>query len=813
MVVKRLLPLLVAVGLLASAGSAAGMSYRPSGISASDTPLEAATALVEQRPDLVGGASATRIDIASEVSGAADTTIVRFDQSVRGVPILGGDVVVAVDEANHVVATNGDALDGPLPSLTAGITADQAAAIATAPLTGDGVQVGNPELALYDPTLVGRPGPPGATLVWTVEVQQGSLVRRRVFVDAQTGAIVATLEEIEHALDRVVCDAGGVRLAKVPCRDADAARTELGPSGTGDVETAFANAGITHAFYNALGRDSINGAGMTIRSTVNYCPAANDSSGSACPYNNAYWDGSQMVYGAGYASADDVVAHELTHGVTDYTSGLYYWYQSGAINEALSDIMGEFVDLENPASAVLPNVDANRWLMGEDLGLDYCRVGDYRVIRDMRNPPSCGDPDRVSSALYRTGSGDSGGVHTNSGIVNKTAYLIADGDTFNRHTVQGIGLAKSARLWYQTALLLRSGSSFADLATTLQQACTTLIGSEGFVTDDCAQVAEATAATELAASSARSIRPAAVCAAGTQTSLFADGFENGVDGTWTKDNATPSNSDGGWWYSSETNPFSADVRYAMSGSENIWANDPPGVSDTRFAMSRAVALPSGAFLRFAHADGFETSGTAALAGGIVEYSLEGGAWTNASSLPAINGSTGVVAAGHGNPLAGQLAFVGHSGGYTATRFDLSSLAGHSVRFRFRVGTGSGGSSLGDSGWYVDDVAVYTCAVPATDPPSVPMLPAATPATTSPRATGSWSINAATNLIRVRFAYQSGTTYAIRATRRGVVRTGTCRRAGATITCAVRAPNGKWRVVITPKTSGRTGKAIIRTVRT
>ncbi len=80
---------------------------------------------------------------------------------------------------------------------------------------------------------------------------------------------------------------------------------------------------------------------MTLKSTVRYCEPF-----KPCPYQNAFWDGRQMTYGEGFA-ADDVVAHELAHGVTEHESNLLYWYQSGAINESLSDVFGELMDLEN----------------------------------------------------------------------------------------------------------------------------------------------------------------------------------------------------------------------------------------------------------------------------------------------------------------------------------------------------------------------------------------------------------------------------------------------------------------------------------
>ncbi len=96
-----------------------------------------------------------------------------------------------------------------------------------------------------------------------------------------------------------------------------------------------------------------------------------------CPYENAFWNGTQMVYGEGFASADDVVAHELTHAVTERTAGLYYYMQSGALNESFSDIFGETVDLWNDGDP-----PADRWLMGEELPIGAIRdMGDPNVVR------------------------------------------------------------------------------------------------------------------------------------------------------------------------------------------------------------------------------------------------------------------------------------------------------------------------------------------------------------------------------------------------------------------------------------------------
>ncbi|MGD4048251.1 M4 family metallopeptidase, partial [Xanthomonas citri pv. citri] len=148
-------------------------------------------------------------------------------------------------------------------------------------------------------------------------------------------------------------------------------------------------------YQSRFARDSLDGAGLSLKSTVRYCDPL-----EPCPLANAFWNGEQMIYGQGFASADDVVAHELTHGVTDFSSHLFYYYQSGALNESLSDIFGELVDQADGVDGAGGPV---RWQLGEDLPIG--------AIRSMANPPAHGDPDRTGSPLYFGGPEDNGGVH------------------------------------------------------------------------------------------------------------------------------------------------------------------------------------------------------------------------------------------------------------------------------------------------------------------------------------------------------------------------------------------------------------------
>ena len=192
----------------------------------------------------------------------------------------------------------------------------------------------------------------------------------------------------------------------------------------------------TYDLYAAqFGRDSIDNHGMTIVSSVHYCDLF------YCPYPNAYWSGTQMVYGDeyGFPLADDVVAHELTHGVTQSKSNLFYYYQSGAINESFSDVWGEYYDQTNGSGNDATGVS---WQIGED-------ISGLGAIRSMSNPPDFGDPDRMSSPNYDQGEDDNGGVHHNSGINNKAVFLMVQGGTFNGKTVSALGWTKTISIYYE----------------------------------------------------------------------------------------------------------------------------------------------------------------------------------------------------------------------------------------------------------------------------------------------------------------------------------------------------------------------------
>ncbi len=271
-------------------------------------------------------------------------------------------------------------------------------------------------------------------------------------------------------------------------------------------------AGVNQFYLDHFHRESLDGAGMAIVATVhnNLHP------------NNSYWDGYQVVFSDGFSRADDVVAHELAHGLTRYSSNLFYYYQSGAINESMSDLFGEYFDQTNAEGNDSP---AAKWLLGEDLTIG--------AGRSMSDPPAFKNPDKMTSTYYYIGPNDNGGVHTNSGINNKAVYLMVDGGAFNANTVAPLGWDKTGAIYYYAEThLLTSGSDYSDLYNALLQACSVLTGTDGITTADCQQVRNALDAVQMSQSPNSSYNPeAAACPKGeTQnpTSLFADDFENGA---------------------------------------------------------------------------------------------------------------------------------------------------------------------------------------------------------------------------------------------------------------------------------------------
>jgi hypothetical protein len=213
------------------------------------------------------------------------------------------------------------------------------------------------------------------------------------------------------------------------------------PIGDPATDEAYDSAGLTYDFYQAVfQRNSLDGRGLRLDSTVHY------SSG----YNNAFWNGQQMIYGDGdgtiftrFTVSVDVIAHELTHGITQHEAGLAYQGQSGALNEHFSDVFGSLVKQYVKGQAA---ADAD-WLIGEGLLMPSIHGV---AIRSLKAPgtayddPTLGrDPQPAHMDNYLDTEDDNGGVHINSGIPNKAFSVLAI-------SLGGNSWDQAGHIWYQT---------------------------------------------------------------------------------------------------------------------------------------------------------------------------------------------------------------------------------------------------------------------------------------------------------------------------------------------------------------------------
>ena len=230
------------------------------------------------------------------------------------------------------------------------------------------------------------------------------------------------------------------------------------------VNQAYDNFGETYKFYwEVLNRDSLDDQGMPIHGMVHF----------DTDYNNAFWDGEgHMWFGDGdgtlfsdFTNSLDVIGHELTHGVTQYTANLAYSGQSGALNESLSDVFGSLVE----QYAKQQTVEQADWLIGAEV------VGPQLApaLRSMKAPGTANQYDKQPKDMdgFVVTNRDNGGVHTNSGIPNRAFYLAAE-------ALGGFAWEVAGRIWYAAMndARLRPNSRFAAFAQATVRAATAIGG-------------------------------------------------------------------------------------------------------------------------------------------------------------------------------------------------------------------------------------------------------------------------------------------------------------------------------------------------
>ena len=243
------------------------------------------------------------------------------------------------------------------------------------------------------------------------------------------------IAEFTDAPERTIADAG--RIEHLPGR---IVRREGDPA-TGDLaaDEAYDGLGATFALFSEVyGRNSIDGAGLPLDASVHYGEL----------YDNAFWNGERMVFGDGdgeifdrFTTSVTVIGHELSHGVVQYTAGLVYRGQSGALNESVADVFGALVE----QYALEQDVAAASWLIGEGLFTDQV---EGNALRSMSAPGTAYDDDVLGKDPqpahfddYIDTDDDNGGVHLNSGIPNRAFFLAAE-------AIGGNAWERAGQVWY-----------------------------------------------------------------------------------------------------------------------------------------------------------------------------------------------------------------------------------------------------------------------------------------------------------------------------------------------------------------------------
>lgn len=232
-----------------------------------------------------------------------------------------------------------------------------------------------------------------------------------------------------------------------------------GSAASGDpaVDEAYDGLGATFDFFwETYERNSIDDEGLPLTATVHF----------GQNYENAFWDGKQMVFGDGdgqlfnrFTSSLDVIGHELAHGVTQDESRLAYSFQPGALNESLSDVFGSLVKQRK----LNQTADQADWLIGAELLTDQVKGVALRSMKDpgtAYDDPVLGkDPQPAHMRDFLRTYEDNGGVHINSGIPNRAFYLAAS-------EIGGYAWERAGRIWYETLRdpQLRSNTGFRRFA-------------------------------------------------------------------------------------------------------------------------------------------------------------------------------------------------------------------------------------------------------------------------------------------------------------------------------------------------------------
>ena len=668
---------------------------------------------------------------------------VTYRQQYQGIPVYDGLLKFHFNAKEELSSINGNSISVAKLNTVPDITAAEAEIIARDMVTKQDLNKSNTPLQTAKTNLIIFPknlmqgGIVTPYLAYQIEVTNKKDVREYIFINAHTGELVEQFTGI-HPIDRKLYETN-TTATNLKWKEGDAFPGTLSSWQQNEVVTSEH---VYNFFKNTFGYVSYDAADHTMI-TVNNDPTI------SCP--NARWNGTYAGYCDGTAT-DDVIAHEWGHAYTEYTSGLIYQYQSGALNESYSDVWGETIDLINNYMDEGENLSVRtttacsgslRWKVGEDA------TSFGGAIRDMWNPNCNGDPAKVlDAANYYCGNADSGGVHTNSGVTNHLYALLVDGGTYNGYTMTGMGFVKAAHLWWRAQKnYLTATSDFANFADALEASANDLIGVnlQGLSTTvtpagltglsitsaDVQNVKNGILAVQLRTSPATQCNytpllaqsAPSLCASATNNPLFKEDWENGL-GNWTVTNVPtkPSTWEARDWTIKSNLPKSRP-------GKAIFAIDPINgdcASNLQNGILRlespTITMPTFTSGKYEMAFNHYVATESTWDGGNIKYSLNEGSWTlvpvTAFTYNGYN-STLDGTSSNDNPLKGQRAFTGTDGGslggsWGKSVIDLSKLgvtSGSKIKFRFEMGTDG---CNGVEGWYLDELYVYNCSTLAVE---------------------------------------------------------------------------------------------------
>ena len=668
---------------------------------------------------------------------------VTYRQQYQGIPVYDGLLKFHFNAKEELSSINGNSISIAKLNTVPDITAAEAEIIARDMVTKQDLNKSNTPLQTAKTNLIIFPknlmqgGIVTPYLAYQIEVTNKKDVREYIFINAHTGELVEQFTGI-HPIDRKLYETN-TTATNLKWKEGDAFPGTLSSWQQNEVVTSEH---VYNFFKNAFGYVSYDATDHTMI-TVNNDPTI------SCP--NARWNGTYAGYCDGTAT-DDVIAHEWGHAYTEYTSGLIYQYQSGALNESYSDVWGETIDLINNYMDEGENLSVRtttacsgslRWKVGEDA------TSFGGAIRDMWNPNCNGDPAKVlDAANYYCGTADSGGVHTNSGVTNHLYALLVDGGTYNGYTMTGMGFVKAAHLWWRAQKnYLTATSDFANFADALEASANDLIGVnlQGLSTTvtpagltglsitsaDVQNVKNGILAVQLRTSPATQCNytpllaqsAPSLCASATNNPLFKEDWENGL-GNWTVTNVPtkPSTWEARDWTIKSNLPKSRP-------GKAIFAIDPINGDCASYLQngilrleSPTITMPTFTSGKYEMAFNHYVATESTWDGGNIKYSLNEGSWILVPVTAFIyNGynSTLEGTSSNDNPLKGQRAFTGTDGGslggsWGQSVIDLSKLgvtSGSKIKFRFEMGTDG---CNGVEGWYLDELYVYNCSTLAVE---------------------------------------------------------------------------------------------------